>query len=104
MTRIAEHRITNRLRELRQAAGMTQDDLEQLTGIPRRTIYRIEQGKANGMDYHTITVLCDALKCQLGDLLQLGPVVQVKLPGLAAEPAPVLATASKGKAKKKAAT
>jgi putative transcriptional regulator len=37
--------LNNRVRELREAAGLTQASLAQLTGVSRQTINAIETGK-----------------------------------------------------------
>jgi putative transcriptional regulator len=37
--------LNNRVRELREAAGLTQAALAQLTGVSRQTINAIETGK-----------------------------------------------------------
>ncbi|MGI6344406.1 MAG: helix-turn-helix transcriptional regulator [Bacillota bacterium] len=39
--------MQNRVRELRTAAGITQEQLAQLTGVTRQTIISIENGRYN---------------------------------------------------------
>lgn len=44
-------RIGSRIRELREEAGMTQDDLADKTGLLKQNISRIEQGRySTGQD------------------------------------------------------
>ena len=45
------HRIGSRIRELREEAGMTQEQLAEKTGLLKQNISRIEQGKySTGQD------------------------------------------------------
>jgi len=39
--------MENRLKELRELAGMTQEDLASQTGVSRQTIISLEKGKYN---------------------------------------------------------
>ena len=39
--------MDNRLKELRELAGMTQEDLASQTGVSRQTIISLEKGKYN---------------------------------------------------------
>ncbi len=39
--------MNNRLRELREKAGMTQEELAALAGVSRQTIISLEKGKYN---------------------------------------------------------
>ena len=59
-----------RLRELRQAKGMTQVELAERTGIDQGALSRIENGKTQAMDFDVMARLCDALGCEPGELLQ----------------------------------
>lgn len=48
---IERKRIGLRVKELREAAGLSQEDLAQLTGLKRGNISRIESGKySTGID------------------------------------------------------
>ena len=62
-------RIELRLRELRQAKGLSQVQLAGLTGIDQAAISRIETGQTQAMDFDVMARLCDALECKPGDLL-----------------------------------
>ncbi len=63
-------RVELRLRELRQAKGMTQVELAERTGIDQGALSRIETGKTQAMDFDVMARLCDALGCEPGDLLE----------------------------------
>ncbi len=63
-------RIELRLRELRQAKGLSQVQLAELTGIDQAAISRIENGHTQAMDFDVMARLCDALGCSPGDLLK----------------------------------
>ena len=50
-----------RLKEIREEKGMTQEQLENKSGISRQTISAIENGKTNNVMSGTLTALADAL-------------------------------------------
>ena len=39
------------------------------TGISHTTLWRLKKGKALGINFETLEKMCEALKCQPGDLL-----------------------------------
>ena len=41
------------------------------TGISHTTLWRLKKGKALGINFDTLEKLCQALKCQPGDVLRL---------------------------------
>jgi putative transcriptional regulator len=41
------------------------------TGISHTTLWRLKKGKALGINFETLEKMCEALKCQPGDLLSL---------------------------------
>ena len=43
--------------------------LAQLTGLTEQNLSLIKTGKARGIRYSTLKLLCEHLKCQPGDLL-----------------------------------
>ncbi len=57
-----------RLAEVRQAKGMTQEQLSAATGVHRVTIARIETGEASPMA-KTLKRLADALGVAMDDLM-----------------------------------
>lgn len=62
----------NKLKERREAAGISQADLAALTGISVRVIQNYEQGTRplNGARAITVKHLADALKCRMEDLIE----------------------------------
>jgi putative transcriptional regulator len=41
------------------------------TGVSHTTLWRLKKGKALGINFATLEKLCQALKCQPGDVLTL---------------------------------
>jgi len=41
------------------------------TGISHTTLWRLKKGKALGINFETLVKMCQALKCQPGDVLVL---------------------------------
>ena len=58
-----------RLREVRQAVGMTQAELAASAGMDQGDVSRIETGKTAGISLDVLNRLCHALKCEPGDIL-----------------------------------
>jgi len=50
-----------KLREIRKAKRMSQEELEKASGISRQTIHNIENGKTNDVMNSTMTALAKAL-------------------------------------------
>ena len=50
-----------RIKEIREAKGMTQEELENRSGISRQTISAIENGKTNNVKSGTLIALAEAL-------------------------------------------
>lgn len=63
-------RLTNRLRELRQDAGLTQQDLADAAGITRQTVIAIEGGKYSP-SLEVAFLIAEALDAGLEDVFQL---------------------------------
>lgn len=64
--------MTKKLKELRQAGGLSQSQLAEKTGINVRTIQHYEQGSKN-FDHariDTILKVCIALNCKLDDIIE----------------------------------
>ena len=62
-------RIELRLLELRQAKGMTQLELAERADIDQGAISRIESGQARSLSLDVLARLCDALDCDISELL-----------------------------------
>jgi putative transcriptional regulator len=42
------------------------------TGVSHTTLWRLKKDKAHGITFNTLEKVCQALKCQPGDVLKLG--------------------------------
>ena len=56
-----------RLRELRKAKGMTQEELSDKSGVTRTTIWKLETGEEEVSTTKTLLSLAKALECSVGD-------------------------------------
>lgn len=61
-----------RLKELRQALGLTQAELASQAGIRRATVSRIENAQVTAIDLRVLERLADALGVDPGFLLSRG--------------------------------
>lgn len=57
-----------RLKEIREARGLTMRELEARSGVSKTTIYQIERGQRNAQD-NTTRRLADALRVQVRELI-----------------------------------
>ena len=57
-----------RLREVREQAGITQEELAQKSGVSRVTISLIESGRTNCVKTGTLAKLADALEISVNSL------------------------------------
>lgn len=62
----------NKLKQMREAAGITQAALAKATGISVRVIQNYEQGTRplNGARVITVKHIADALSCRIEDLIE----------------------------------
>jgi putative transcriptional regulator len=58
-----------RLKQVRDAKGLTQFELAQKSGMSPQNIQKLEQGRAKGVQLDTLDALCDALDCEIQELL-----------------------------------
>ena len=56
-------KIHDRIKERREAVGLTLAQLAEITGVKEATAQRWESGNIKTIKYETIEVLADALKC-----------------------------------------
>jgi putative transcriptional regulator len=62
--------IRLRLKNLLDDRGMTQTELQSLTGLGYSSINAMYHNKTLGVEFGTLDAICGALKVQPGDLLQ----------------------------------
>ena len=63
--------IEIRVDQLLAEHGRTFYWLAKETGISHTTLWRLKKGKALGINFETLEKMCQALKCQPGDILAL---------------------------------
>ncbi len=63
--------IEIRVDQLLAEHGRTFYWLAKETGISHTTLWRLKKGKALGINFDTLEKMCQALKCQPGDVLGL---------------------------------
>jgi putative transcriptional regulator len=63
--------IQIRVDQLLAEHGRTFYWLAKETGISHTTLWRLKKGKALGINFETLEKMCEALKCQPGDVLAL---------------------------------
>ncbi len=61
--------IRLRLRELLEERGMTQTELQAMTGLGYSSINAMYHNKTQRVEFATLDALCAALRCEPGDLL-----------------------------------
>jgi putative transcriptional regulator len=62
-------RIHCRLDELLAERGMTLTRLSELVGVSLVNLSVLKNDRARAIRFSTLTAICDALECQVGDLL-----------------------------------
>lgn len=63
------HRIHCRLDELLLERGMTLTRLSELVGVSLVNLSVLKNDRARAIRFSTLTAICDALGCTVGDLL-----------------------------------
>ncbi len=61
--------IKIRIEELLKAQERTFYWLAKETGISHTTLWRLKKGKALGVNFETLEKICEALDCDIGDVL-----------------------------------
>lgn len=62
-----------RLDELLAARGMTLTQLSELVGVSIVNLSVLKNDRARAIRYSTLRAICDALQCEVGELLVLAP-------------------------------
>lgn len=65
--------ITIKLREARDAAGLTQTELANKANVRQATISELENGNTRRIEFDVLDRLCRALRIEPGDLLKRKP-------------------------------
>ncbi|RNL80273.1 helix-turn-helix domain-containing protein [Nocardioides marmorisolisilvae] len=65
------HRIGVRLDELLEERGMTLTELADRVGVTIVNLSILKNGRAKAVRFSTLTAICDALGCDVGDVLYL---------------------------------
>lgn len=60
-----------RLDELLEERGMTLTRLSQLVGVSIVNLSVLKNDRARAIRFSTLKAICDALECEVGDLLEL---------------------------------
>jgi putative transcriptional regulator len=63
-----EHRVDVHLDKLLAQRGLTLTELADQVGITLANLSILKNGRARAVRFSTLTALCDALRCQPGDL------------------------------------
>ncbi len=58
-----------RLKNVRESRGLSQFDLAKNSGMSPQNIQKLEQGRSKGIQLDTLDALCDALECEINDIL-----------------------------------
>ena len=58
-----------RLKQVRESKGLSQYELAQNSGMSPQNIQKLEQGRAKGIQLDTLDALCDALGCEIQEIL-----------------------------------
>lgn len=66
-------RIHCRLDELLAERGMTLTRLSELVGVSIVNLSVLKNDRARAIRFSTLTAICEALECQVGDLLVVAP-------------------------------
>ncbi len=56
------------LKKVREAKGISQNELARRSGYSLQNIQKIEQGRAKSIPLETLDKICEILECEVGDL------------------------------------
>lgn len=62
-----------RLRELIEAKGLSQTDVQVKTGLAYSTVNEMANNRTRRVDLETLDALCSALDCQVGEIISYAP-------------------------------
>ncbi len=68
------HRVVCHLDELLDARGMTLTALSEQVGVSLVNLSVLKNNRAKAVRFATLTAICSALECTVGDLFSISPV------------------------------
>lgn len=68
-----EHRVTCHLDTLLAARGMTLTELADSVGVTVVNLSVLKNDRAKAVRFSTLTAICEALDCDVGDVLSIRP-------------------------------
>jgi len=69
------HAITCNLDALLEERGMTLTELSELVGVSIVNLSVLKNDRAKAIRFTTLTAICKALNCDVGDVLSITPAV-----------------------------
>jgi transcriptional regulator with XRE-family HTH domain len=72
--------IGKRVRDAREARGLTQEELARRAGVPLNRVGRVETGAVTDPHYSTLSRIADGLGMSVGELLEAEPVPLAEAP------------------------
>ncbi|KUG51922.1 hypothetical protein AVL62_08265 [Serinicoccus chungangensis] len=67
----SDHRVVTRLAQVLDERGMTLTELSRRTGLTMANLSILKNNHARAIRFSTLTLVCEALDCRPGDLLDL---------------------------------
>lgn len=67
----AEHRVVSTLAAMLEERGMTLTELAERTGVTVVNLSVLKNNRARAVRFSTLTAICDALDCDVVDLLHV---------------------------------
>ncbi|MFJ9315087.1 helix-turn-helix domain-containing protein [Pimelobacter simplex] len=68
---MSAHRVRCHLDDLLAERGMTLTELVELVDITRANLSKLKNDRAQAIKFSTLTAICGALDCEIGELLSL---------------------------------
>ncbi|WP_301951328.1 helix-turn-helix domain-containing protein [Pimelobacter simplex] len=68
---MSAHRVRCHLDDLLAERGMTLTELVELVDITRANLSKLKNDRAQAIKFSTLTAICEALDCEIGELLSL---------------------------------
>lgn len=73
MPAVNTHRVVCRLDDLLAARGMTLTALSEQVGVSLVNLSVLKNNRAKAIRFATLTAICTALECSVGELLTVAP-------------------------------